>query len=110
MLNNGGPSATISHNATIDPAPPASFTGFRCKNKFATQTEYVNNLFWRASLDPTVVSYLIFRNGVLIATIPASGQFKFIDHDRPKKQVDTYALIAVDASGLESSPVIITVP
>ena len=110
MLNNGGPSAVITHNVTIDPSPATGFVGTRCKNKFLAQTEYVNILTWNPSSDPAVVKYLLFRNGTLIATVPASGPLKFIDHDRPKNQVDTYTLIAVDAFGIQSQPITIVVP
>lgn len=109
MLNNGGPSAELDLNIAIDPSLALGFTGYRCKNKFAAQTEYVNKLSWKPSSDPLVVKYLLFRNGVLIATIPANGHLKFTDHDRRKNQIDIYELIAVDTFGLQSQPSIITV-
>jgi YVTN family beta-propeller protein len=116
MLNNGGNSATLTQSITIPPpppppppppAPPSHFKNRRCADKFATQTEYINRLSWRASPDPTIVKYLLFRNGSLIATIPATSPLKFNDHDRPKNKVDTYTLIAVNASGMKSKPITI---
>ena len=110
MLRNGGPSAQLNHFVTIPPSTAIGFTGHRCKNKFAAQTEYVSMLSWEPSSDPTVVNYLLFRNGILIAVIPADHPLRFNDHDRFKNKVDIYQLIAVDASGLQSPPSIITVP
>jgi DNA-binding beta-propeller fold protein YncE len=109
-LNNGQPSAMLSQMVTVDPPLTEGFTGHRCKNKFATQTEYVNKLFWQPNRDPSIVLYWIYRNGIYIAAVPATGPLKFIDDDRPKNSVDSYSLIAVDSSGLQSSPITISVP
>lgn len=106
-LNNGGPSATLTEEITIPPSPPTNFKNRRCKNKFVAQTEYINRLTWTASTDPTVVRYLLFRNGRLIATLSASGPLKYNDHDRPKNKIDTYTLIAVNAMGIQSKPITI---
>lgn len=90
------------------PNPPTDFIGFGGKNKFLTQTERFNTLTWTASTTPTVVNYLLFRNGELIGMIPATGPLLFVDHNRNKHVADTYALYAVDASGAQSSAVIIS--
>jgi DNA-binding beta-propeller fold protein YncE len=110
MLANGGPSAELTQTIAVDPTASPHFTGHQCKNQFVTQTEYVNILQWSSSKDPAVVKYLLYRNGVLIAKIPRSKPLKYTDHDQPKDNVTTYTLIAVDASGLKSSPKTVTLP
>lgn len=88
--------------------PPTNLTGFTCTNRFASQSDRVNTLIWTPSPDPTVVAYILRRNGVLIATIPATAQPIYQDHNRCKNVVDVYTLTAVDATGLESTPVSIS--
>lgn len=109
VSNNGGPSAQVSHLLNIIPAGPTNFKGVVIKNKFLTQTDYIHHLTWTPSSDPNIVGYSLFRNGKLIATIPATGPFEFNDHDR-KNDRDTYTLIAFDSQGFESAPVTTTVP
>jgi len=115
LSRNGGPSARSSQVVTVlppSPQPPASpshFKGKSRRNQFATQTEYFNHLTWNPSFDPTIVAYQLFRNGRLIASIPASGPFVYNDQNRQKNSHDVYTLIAVNAEGLQSIPVIITV-
>jgi len=115
VTNNGGPSATFSLLITIPnvgptPTPPSHFVGRVVENKFATQTEYIHQLKWIPSSDPSVVEYQLFRNGKLIAVIPASGPFVYLDHNRRKHRQDVYTLIAVSSSGLQSLPVTNVVP
>jgi len=109
--NNGGPCATTTRTITISASviPPSMFVGKAIKNRFATQTDLINKLTWTPSSDPSVVAYLILRNGVLIAEIPASGPFVYLDHNRRKCSVDTYELIAVNAEGVQSTPLFTTV-
>jgi len=92
------------------PFSPSNFTGTRRSNRFLTQTDYINRLQWNPSQDPTVVGYFLYRNGQLIASIPASGPFQFEDHNRKKKEIDVYSLTSVNANGVQSSPpLVITV-
>lgn len=107
VSNNGGPSAQLSQLLDIIPSPPTNFIEKLIKEEFATHTDYIIRLTWIPSSDPNVIGYKLFRNGVLIATIPASGPFKFDDCRKNKK--DTYTLIAFDAEGFESIPVTATV-
>jgi uncharacterized repeat protein (TIGR01451 family) len=85
----------------IPPSPPASFRVKLIKNKFATQTEYVNDLKWKG--DSLVSHYLLFRNNQLIATISHKGPFHYHDHNRYKQ--DAYEIIAVGFNGLRSPSV-----
>lgn len=107
VSNNGGPSAQLSQLLYIIPSPPTNFSGKLIKEEFATHTDYIIRLTWTPSTDPNVIGYKLFRNGVLIATIPGSGPFKYEECKKHKK--DTYTLIAFDAQGFESIPVTTTV-
>lgn len=110
---NGGPSAEITQQVTITPsgpvAPtaPTNFRGKVIKNRFATQTDVIDNLKWSASSDPSVTGYRLFRDGVLIATIPATGPFKYNDHNRRPGVTYTYQLVAFNAGNQESAPVVV---
>jgi hypothetical protein len=90
------------------PAPPASINSSTCKNKFATQTDCVHFIAWTPSPTPTVISYAVARNGILIATVPATAPLSIVDVTRCK-QVDVYTVTAIDANGLSSSPVTVVV-
>ena len=90
------------------PTPPLGITGSVCKNNFATMSDRVHIINWIPSTDPTTVAYYIYRNGVLISIVPATGPFTFYDHNRVKGSPDTYTIYAVNAGGDLSSPVSIT--
>jgi len=90
------------------PLPPTGFVGVVIKNKFLNRTDRIHHLVWDASVDPTVVSYDLFRNGVLLSTFAAgSPSYVFEEHFRHKNRVDTYTLTSVNVSGVQSIPVII---
>lgn len=107
VSNNGGPSAQLSQLLDIIPSAPTNFSGKLVKEEFATHTDFIIILTWTPSSDPNVIGYKLFRNGVLIAIIPGSGPFSYVDCKKHKN--DTYTLIAFDAQGLESTPVTTTV-
>lgn len=107
VSNNGGPSAQLSQILEIIPSSPTNFRGKVIKDEFLLETTYIIRLTWTPSSDPNVIGYRLFRNGVLIATIPGGGPFKFEECKRHK--TNTYTLIAFDAEGFESIPITITV-
>lgn len=88
------------------PTPPGGIEGFICRNKFATATDRIHVIVWTPSTDPTVTAYSLQRNGVVIATLPATGPYIFYDHNRCKNQPDTYTVTAVGPTG-ESTPLTI---
>lgn len=91
------------------PEPPPAAKARFCKNKFATQSECVNVITWTQSPTSTVVSYEIARNGVVIAVVPASGPFTFVDRVGCKDVSDVYTITAIDANGTKSKPVTVIV-
>ena len=110
-------SVTILQTAQVNftpvippPLPPSNFAGKRVRNRFATQTEFIDRLTWTPSPDTSVVAYYIFNGNSLVAIIPATGPFVIEVHNRNKDVTYTYTLFAVDGSGVTSIPVSINVP
>lgn len=102
---------TFSNNVPPPPpAPPSNFHGKVKKNKFGMQTEYMDVLSWDPSPDPTVTGYRIFQAGHLVASVGANGPFTVTIHNISKKKTYTYVLVAVNAAGVESTPLILTLP
>lgn len=97
---------------TGNPAPtaPSHLKGNQVKTRFLTQTAYNNEIRWSASTTPSVISYNIYRNGELVATVPATSPLFYQDPNARKKEVYTYEVTAVNAQGLESTPISVDVP
>jgi hypothetical protein len=93
--------------APTPPAPPAAINATFCKDKFAMQTECVTTVTWTPSPTPTVAFYQVFKDGVLVLTVPATGPFNFVSLGNCKKTV--YSVFAIDVSGAVSSPATVTV-
>ena len=100
-----GPVPPIPPPPNPKPLPPSNLTGELRKVIFATQTEYIHKLQWIPSTDTTVVDYLVFRNGIQIAVISASGPFEYNDQNRHKNESDVYTLVSVNALGVQSDPI-----
>jgi len=94
---------------------PINLRGHQVKNRFATQTDYVNVLQWRE--EPAgahlIVSYRIYRNAQLtqlIATISSSAPLQYEDHNRVPGKTYTYFVVSVDVLGDLSAFATVTVP
>jgi len=86
--------------------PPQDFSGKQCCEKFLTQRVCFNELTWTVS--ECFSSYILYRNGVLIATIP-SAQAGFFRDVACGPAV--YTLIGVSSiSSTQSPPVTVTLP
>jgi hypothetical protein len=96
----------VSLNYDLFSATPQDFAGTQCCERFVTQKVCFNELTWTTS--PCVSNYLLYRNGVLIATIPSSepGFFREVSCGPV-----VYTLIAVSSiSSTQSAPVTVTLP
>lgn len=98
----------VAKGTNLFPSAPLNFQGKVINKKFLTQTDRIHQLTWEKSLDLSVKGYEIFRNGQLISTIPASGPFIFIDHNRSRRSSDTYVIRAINAAGIESTSLTVT--
>lgn len=85
-------------------SPPFTLTGKQTINRFLTGIEYINTLYWTASTDTTTVSYRLYRDNILIATIPVSAPYTYEDRRHQKCTGTLYSLKAVNAQGQESQP------
>lgn len=109
VYTSGGTISSSIFLNLFSPLPPSYFRGNVTNVKFLSQTDRIHLLKWGASPTPQVVEYRIYRNSVLIATIPANGLvFSYQDHNRSKKVSDTYKIVAVNTSGYESDPLFVT--
>jgi hypothetical protein len=88
--------------------PPSNLSGFQKKNDFGTSYELFSTLKWEAS-SSTISGYFVYRNGAGIATL-GSTTFEYVDHNNTKDTKITYSVTAFDQSGIQSSPVYITIP
>ena len=86
----------------------ASLTGKRVTNNFPFQKAAVNLLAWTASPSSNVVSYNVYRNGKLIASVPAST-LSYSDPSINRKLGYIYSVTAVNTSGVESPPVTVSI-
>jgi len=86
-------------------APPSNFLGQIVKNEFLTESNYFLEMCWFSSLAPNIVDYKIYKNGNLIATIPANCPTKFLHLLNCKNTKETYTLIATASNGNTSAPI-----
>lgn len=92
----------------LSPLPPAAFSGRVVKDKFLSQTDRIHQLMWTPPNDPTVINYLLTRNGILIATIPSTQPPVYLDHNRSKRYADVYTLTSENAGGAQSQSLSVT--
>ncbi|MBS0621182.1 MAG: hypothetical protein JSS61_06980 [Verrucomicrobia bacterium] len=90
-------------------SPISNLQGSQTQNNYGVVTEIDTNLSWTGSLDPRVVGYRIFRDGVLINSVDASTT-TYVDNNRISGVSNTYGIGARDVTGFESTTVYITIP
>ena len=83
-------------------SPPSNLHVSQNTNPFGVFSEYYNTLTWNASLDPNVVGYLIFRNGLFLEQVDP-GVLQYIDDNRTLNGSVTYSVTAINAQK-EQSP------
>ena len=87
--------ATSLISPNVIPSTPASFSGVQKIDGFIVVQEHYNVLTWQGN--PTITSYNLFRNNVLIAVLNGSST-SYIDHNQPRKN-QLYSLVAINAQG-----------
>ncbi len=114
----------------LPPFPPRDLRGRQVKNRFATQTDIINILTWKApcrfSHTCAPVAYRIYRNSSLTRFVAevrvsrsfpffeasaksvendaAHRHFRFKDHHRRERKTYPYFVVSVDRFGNISSP------
>ncbi len=115
LLNFGKPSASTSQAVAIEggiDTVPLNLTGWKAKNKFATQTDYIHVLTWDPPIGFAPAVYLIYRNDL---TLPPVGnvfpneKLEYHDHNRRKRETATYYVVAVSLAGQRSFPAEFTI-
>jgi len=84
--------------------PPTNFIGTVTTSKFLNTTKRCLQTTWVPSPLPSVVSYLIFKNGVLVKTVPASGPYVFDACIHSKSEASEFAIVALYPNNIESAP------
>lgn len=116
-MNPSGESvvAWIENNTTAQiqfntaPLPATKLNATRAWNRFPFQTEYSHVLRWKPSTTVGIVSYKIFADGALLATVP-SAQHTYTAHNCSKTTPVLYAVIAVSSTGQESAATTLLFP
>jgi len=92
---------------------PRDLKGRQVENKFATQTDIINVISWKAPLiGPTPVAYKIYKDSELtqllktVKVSPNSSKknYEFVEHNREKGKTYHYYIVAVDSMGNTSLP------
>lgn len=107
QTNSGAIFASTGADLLADfPFPPTNLRGVKnVEVRFLVQSAYNNNLFWDASPSTTVVTYNVYRNGILIGTVPATAPLQFTDQRVNRTVNYIYTVIAEDDAGLTSEAV-----
>jgi hypothetical protein len=77
------------------PLPPSNLRVSQGADNLGIYVDYYNTLTWTASSDPSVVGYLIYRNGTFLEEVPAN-MLHYIDHNRTQNVVSNYAVASVN--------------
>jgi hypothetical protein len=107
----GGGETVITGSSFInDVQPPLNFCGKQILNRLPTQGDLVNRLFWDINpIGNTSKFYLIFRDNLegspIGCTLASQLPQEFDDHNRKKRSITTYYIIAQDCYGNQSNPV-----
>ena len=110
LTNNGSINQVVASTGTRSIVlPPSSPTVSQSTNNFGVFTEYANTLSWTASTDPSVVGYLIYRNGEFLGQVSAST-VQYVDHNRVQNGSVTYGVSAVNVQNSHSKIVNVNFP
>ena len=89
--------------------PPTNVTGCNSKDVFLLQEDLVTILTWNAPSTGTApASYKIYTDAALtnlLATVPANGSLRYVQHNGVAHVTYTYYVVSVDAQGNVSSAV-----
>ena len=103
-----------SNNVSVIGIPTFAVTVQGCKtqNVFLTQRDIINKLTWSVSGSQLPVQYNIYRDALLtdlVATVSANGPLQFLDHNRAPNITYIYYIVGINAAGITSYPVAVTV-
>jgi len=89
--------------------PPAKFIGIITKSRFLNATECTLIARWKASPSADVTFYRIFKDGKVVATIPATSPLVFRKICLEHCSASGFEIAAVSSTGLESAHVVLEI-
>lgn len=101
-------SSNNSNIVAIDPpllqlvSEPGNFVGTLKKYKFLNTTVYTLTTTWTPI--PSAIAYQIYKNGKLVAEIPAAGPYLFETCVDSKADVSSFTIVAVFPNNVFSTP------
>lgn len=108
-FNGVNNSVVASTGSKTLPLPPTNLSVTQNAHNFGVFTEYRNTLSWNASLDPNVIGYLIFRNGVFIEKVGADV-LQFVDNNQTFNGHARYSVTALCGQNTQSATTSINFP
>ncbi len=105
-INNIIQASTGTKNLLL---PPSNLMVAENFNNFSLFNEYFNTLTWSASTDPSVVGYLVYRNGTLLAQVDANT-LQFVDDNRVHNASVTYGVAAFNKQNEQSQIITVSFP
>ncbi|MBS0629305.1 MAG: DUF11 domain-containing protein [Verrucomicrobia bacterium] len=95
---------TIRLPETPPMPPPTNFVGRLKKCPMMNRTVYSLVATWDPVPLPTVVGYLILKNGVVVASIPATGPYIFEAILDSRSEANQFSVVAQYQNGTQSAP------
>ncbi len=89
--------------------PPSHLSVVQTVSNFGILKDCYNTLAWHASSDPSVVGYLIYRNGIFLEQVPANV-LQITDHNRIYNASVTYGVAAINSQQTHSQIVTVNFP
>ncbi|MBP7074013.1 MAG: isopeptide-forming domain-containing fimbrial protein [Rhabdochlamydiaceae bacterium] len=89
----------------ILPTPPGNFNGVIKKCEFINKTKHTLTATWDPFTSSDIVAYRIYKNGQVVATVPASGPLVFETCLHSKNEANQFSLVAVSSNNMESAPI-----
>ncbi|MBA3815636.1 MAG: IPT/TIG domain-containing protein [Parachlamydiaceae bacterium] len=92
---------TYQISAPVKPLPPLNFLGMIKTNKFLNKSECTLRATWNASPSPNIISYRIYKNNKVVATVLATSPLVYITC-LPHCSSKGYEIASVNSNGLVS--------
>jgi len=108
-INTLNESNIVVINLTDDPPAPTDFLGTLVKCRFVNKTLYSMEVSWDPVSLPLLPTYEIFKDGKLVATIPAMGPYVYDFQLSSKNFSRDYVITANYGAGIESIPLTIRI-
>jgi hypothetical protein len=91
------------------PLPPTGLSVSESTANYGLTTNVYNTLSWTASTSPSIASYRIYRNGVLVTSVPSTAT-QWVDYNRIADESVTYGIQTQNQSQQVSEIATVTWP